>query len=179
MVRPRRQRTIGFMPNVTYFKPQGVRLREVGIIELTFDEVECLRLSEIEELSQADAAAKMQVHQSTFQRNLTSARKKVAQALINGQAIKIQGGNYKIMRIKDSQDVKNKEVLKMPKGDRTGPEGKGPRTGRGLGYCSGSDKPGFELDQPRQGIARGPRNGQGNGPRSGRGRGQGLGRKAD
>ena len=142
------------MPAVTYFKPQGVRLREVGIIELTYDEVECLRLNEIEELSQVDAAEKMQVHQSTFQRNLASARKKVAQALINGQAIKIQGGNYK-----------------MPRGDKTGPEGKGPKTGRGLGYCSGSDKPGYESDQPRQGRARGSRDGQGGG------RGRNAGRR--
>ncbi len=166
MARPRRFRNIEFMPDVTYFKPQGVRLREVGITELTYVELECLRLSEIENLSQADAAEKMQVHQSTFQRNLASARKKVAQALINGQAIKIHGGAFK-----------------MPKGDKTGPEGKGPKTGRGLGYCNGNDKPGYESDQPRQGMARGPRNGQGNGPRTGRGRGQrvgrGLGRKTD
>ena len=44
MVRPRIQRNIEFMPDVTYFKPQGVRLRDVGITELTYDEVECLRL---------------------------------------------------------------------------------------------------------------------------------------
>ncbi len=166
MVRPRIQRNIEFMPDVTYFKPQGVRLRDVGITELTYDEVECLRLSEIENLSQVDAAEKMQVHQSTFQRNLSSARKKIATALINGQAIKIHGGTYK-----------------MPKGDKTGPEGKGPKTGRGLGYCSGSDKPGYESDQPTQGMARGPRNGQGNGPKDGRGRGagrgRGLGRRTD
>ena len=176
MARPRRARRIRFMPDVTYFKPQGIRIRDLEIIELTFDEIECVRLSEIKELSQVDAAKKMKIHQSTFQRSLARARKKIADALINGKAIKIQGGIYKIQRIRNSQDVKNKEVLNMSKGDKTGPEGKGPKTGRGLGYCSGNDKPGYMSDQPTQGMARGPRDGQGNGPRNGRGRGQGRGR---
>ena len=159
MVRPRRARRIRFMPDVTYFKPQGIRIRNLEIIELTFDEIECVRLSEIKELSQVDAAKKMKIHQSTFQRSLARARKKIADALINGKAIKIQGGIYK-----------------MPKGDKTGPEGKGPKTGRGLGFCSGNDKAGYLSDQPTQGMARGPRDGQGNGrPRTGRGQGRGRG----
>jgi predicted DNA-binding protein (UPF0251 family) len=166
MARPRRFRRINFMPNVTYFKPIGIRLRDLKETELTFDELESIRLSDVEKLSQLEAAEKMQIHQSTFQRNLARAREKIANALVNGQAIKIHGG-----------------VFKMPKGDKTGPEGKGPKTGRGLGYCNGNDKPGFESDQPRQGMARGPRDGQGNGSRTGRGRGQrvgrGLGRKTD
>ena len=64
----------------------------------------------------------------------------------------------------------------MPNKNGTGPEGKGPKTGRGLGYCSGNDKPGYMSDQPTQGMARGPRNGQANGPKDGRGRVQGRGR---
>ena len=159
MARPRRARRIRFMPDVTYFKPQGIMIRNLEITELTFDEIECVRLSEIKELSQVDAAKKMKIHQSTFQRSLAKARKKIADALINGKAIKIQGGIYK-----------------MPKGDKTGPEGKGPKTGRGLGYCSGNDKAGYLSDQPTQGMARGPRDGQGNGrPRTGRGQGRGRG----
>jgi len=159
MARPRRARRIRFMPDVTYFKPQGIMIRNLEITELTFDEIECVRLSEIKELSQVDAAKKMKIHQSTFQRSLARARKKIADALINGKAIKIQGGIYK-----------------MPKGDKTGPEGKGPKTGRGLGFCSGNDKAGYLSDQPTQGMARGPRDGQGNGrPRTGRGQGRGRG----
>lgn len=175
MVRPRRARRIRFMPDVTYFKPQGIRIRELEITELTFDEIECVRLSDMQDLSQVGAAQKMNIHQSTFQRSLARARKKIADALINGKAIKIQGGAYKIRRIGNSQDVKNTEVLNMSRGDKTGPEGKGPKTGRGLGYCSGNDKPGYMSDQPTQGMARGPRDGQGNSPRDGRGRGRGQG----
>lgn len=64
----------------------------------------------------------------------------------------------------------------MPNKNGTGPEGKGPKTGRGLGYCSGNDKAGYLSDQPTQGMARGPRDGQGNGrPRTGRGQGRGRG----
>jgi len=49
----------------------------------------------------------------------------------------------------------------MPQGDKTGPEGKGPKTGRGLGYCSGSKEPGYKSDKPRQGLRRGLQDGQG------------------
>ena len=63
----------------------------------------------------------------------------------------------------------------MPNGDRTGPEGKGPKTGRGLGRCSGSEQAGRESDQPRQGMGRGLRDGKGS--RRGMGNGQGMGRR--
>jgi hypothetical protein len=55
----------------------------------------------------------------------------------------------------------------MPRGNKTGPEGKGPKTGRGLGYCSGNDKAGYEQDAPRQGARRGPKDGRGQGRRLG------------
>ncbi len=68
----------------------------------------------------------------------------------------------------------------MPYGDRTGPEGKGPRTGRGLGYCSDRNAPGYTADAaPRgMGYGRGPGRGfgRGRGAGYGRGRGRGLGR---
>lgn len=68
----------------------------------------------------------------------------------------------------------------MPRGDKTGPEGKGPKTGRGLGLCSGSDKPGYQNEEaPRQGRVRGPRNGTGFGPGRGMRRGLGMGRKKE
>ncbi|MFW5885772.1 MAG: DUF5320 domain-containing protein [Halanaerobium sp.] len=67
----------------------------------------------------------------------------------------------------------------MPHGDRRGPEGRGPMTGRGLGYCSGNDQPGFAADAAPQGAGRGLRNGAGRGPGFGRGcrsvRGRGMG----
>jgi len=89
MVRPRLCRRIRFSPNVTYFKPQGVRMRHLGVIELTVEETEALRLKNMKNLKQEEAAKSMNTSQSTFQRILSSAYKKITKALIEGRAIKI------------------------------------------------------------------------------------------
>ena len=89
MPRPRLCRRIEFSPNITYFKPQGVPMRELEMVELTTEEVEALRLRNIKDLEQEDAAKKMNTSQSTFQRILCSAYKKITKALIEGKAIKI------------------------------------------------------------------------------------------
>jgi len=89
MVRPRLCRRIRFNPNVTYFKPQGVPLRFLEVVELTTEEAEALRLRNIKDLEQEEAAKKMNTSQSTFQRILSSAYKKISKALIEGKAIKI------------------------------------------------------------------------------------------
>ena len=89
MVRPRLCRRIRFNPNVTYFKPQGVPMRFLEMIELTTEEAEALRLRNIKDLEQEEAAKKMNTSQSTFQRILSSAYKKITEALIEGKAIKI------------------------------------------------------------------------------------------
>jgi len=89
MSRPRLYRRINFNPEVTYFKPQGVPMRFLDVEELSLEEVEALRLKNIEDLDQIDCAKKMNTSQSTFQRIITSAYKKISMALINGKAIKI------------------------------------------------------------------------------------------
>lgn len=89
MPRPRLCRKVSFNPNVTYFKPQGVPLRLLKVVELTVEETEALRLKNVENLSQKEAAEKMETSQSTFQRILSSGYKKTAKALIEGKAIKI------------------------------------------------------------------------------------------
>ena len=89
MVRPRLCRRIRFNPNVTYFKPQGVPMRFLEVVELTTEEAEALRLRNIKDLDQEEAAKKMNTSQSTFQRILSSAYKKITEALIEGKAIKI------------------------------------------------------------------------------------------
>ena len=73
-----------------YFKPQGVSVKEQGIIELTIDEVEALRLKNIKDFSQSEAAEQMNTSQSTFQRILASAYKKVSLAIVEGKGIKIK-----------------------------------------------------------------------------------------
>jgi len=89
MTRPRLCRRIKFSPDITYFNPRGVPMRQLEVIELTVEEVEALRLRNIKDLEQEEAAQKMNTSQSTFQRILSSAYKKVTQALTEGKAIKI------------------------------------------------------------------------------------------
>ncbi len=94
MPRPRIPRRVWFTPNVTYFKPAGVRMIFLEEVILTVDEFEAIRLRDYEDLSQTEAAKKMGISQPTFQRLYESARKKIADALINGKAIRIEGGSY-------------------------------------------------------------------------------------
>jgi len=96
MPRPRLLRRIGFLPSVTYFKPAGIPLATLAEETITFDEFEALRLSDLEEFDQEKSAAKMKISQPTFHRLITTARKKIASALVNGKAIKVKGGNYQM-----------------------------------------------------------------------------------
>ncbi len=90
MARPIKPRKITFDPNVTYFKPRAVPLPMLKEVDLGADELEVIRLCDLKDLEQKEAAKKMKVSQSTLQRILTSARKKVAEALTEGKAIKIR-----------------------------------------------------------------------------------------
>ncbi len=81
-------------PKFIYFKPAGIRMYELEEITLNIEEIEAIRLSDLKKLNQSECAKIMKIHQSTFQRLLTKARNKIANALINGYAIKIEGGNY-------------------------------------------------------------------------------------
>jgi len=90
MPRPRIPRCIRFKPDVYYFKPQGIPLRELEEVVLLPDETEALKLYEIDGLEQIKASEKMKISQPTFARILGSAHKKVAEAIIRGKAVKIQ-----------------------------------------------------------------------------------------
>lgn len=89
MVRPKICRKISFNPNITYFKPKGIPLRELKSIVLHLDEYEALRLKDLEGLEQEKCAQMMNISQPTFHRLLISARKKISDAIINGKAIEI------------------------------------------------------------------------------------------
>lgn len=96
MPRPRKCRRIGNTPRVTYFKPQGVPMRELDEINLTHEGHEAIRLADLQGLNQEEAALLMGVSRHTFGRVLAEARKTVAEALIHGLALRIQGGDYVI-----------------------------------------------------------------------------------
>ena len=95
MARPRLCRRIRFSPDVTYFKPAGIRMIELEESIVTFDEFEAVRLKDLEELEETEAAKKMNLSQPTFNRLVRQARKKIADAIVHGKAIRIEGGNFK------------------------------------------------------------------------------------
>jgi len=89
MARPIKPRRVLFDPNVVYFKPRAVPMSMLKEVELGVDELETLRLCDLEGREQIKAAKEMKISQSTLQRILTSAHKKISEALIKGKAIKI------------------------------------------------------------------------------------------
>ncbi len=89
MTRPKKKRCINFDPTVTYFKPRAIPLSVLQQVDLSIDEFESLRLSDVEDIEQTSAAQKMEISQPTFNRILKQAHKKIADAIVNGKAIKI------------------------------------------------------------------------------------------
>ena len=92
MSRPRNCRRIGCMPQANYYKPRGVPFSALQHINLTYDELEAIRLADLEGLYQEKAAEKMNISRQTFGRIIESAHKKIADALVNGKAMSIEGG---------------------------------------------------------------------------------------
>lgn len=90
MVRPRKIRRIRYSPGVTYFKPRGIPLSALSEVNLNHDEFEAIRLKNVKGLDQHACAKKMKISQSTFQRILSSANQKIAEALVEGKAIRIE-----------------------------------------------------------------------------------------
>ena len=96
MARPRTCRCVGFLPNVVYFKPRGIPLVDLEEICLLVEELEAIRLKDAEGLEQEECGRLMKISQPTFHRVLESARRKIAEALIQGKAIRIEGGNFEM-----------------------------------------------------------------------------------
>jgi predicted DNA-binding protein (UPF0251 family) len=124
MPRPCCQRRIGFAPDATYFKPAGVPLRALEEVVLSLDELEALRLADLNGMYHEQAAEQMKVSRATFGRILEEARRKVTEALTAGKALRIEGG-----------PVLTKGDTNMPNKDGTGPSRGGRGMGRGLCGC--------------------------------------------
>ena len=93
MPRPTRNRKIIDPPKMSGFKPFGMPLCEVEVMELQFDEFESIKMINYQDLPQDVAAAKMGISRPTFTRIYNKALKKIAQAFVECMAIKIEGGN--------------------------------------------------------------------------------------
>ena len=92
MPRPPKSRTVQGEPRATYFKPRGVPARGLETVVLGLDELEAIRLADLEGLYQEDAATHMNISRPTFGRLVAQARHKVADALFNGKALVFAGG---------------------------------------------------------------------------------------
>lgn len=96
MPRPPKCRRVEQFPGFTFFKPTGFPLSELPEIVLSVEELEAIRLRDLMGAEHEQCAEKMSVSRPTFHRILASARQKVAQALVNGAALRITGGNFKL-----------------------------------------------------------------------------------
>ena len=94
MSRPKRERYVNSTPTVTYFKPRGVPLVDLEEVRLTVEGLEAIRLADDLGLTQTEAAQTMGVSRHTFGRVLAEARRSVARALVQGRALRIEGGHW-------------------------------------------------------------------------------------
>ncbi len=94
MSRPIKWRKVEFIPNVQHFVPSDVKLKDIEENILKIEEVEAIRLKDLEKLEQEECAVKMEISRQTFQRILNMGREKIADSIINGKAIRIEGGNF-------------------------------------------------------------------------------------
>ncbi len=97
-LRPKKTRFIKCNPGERCFKPRCRSVSELEGVVLTIDEFEVLRLSHLKGLEQEDIAKEMKIHRSTVSRILTSAHKKITDALVNIKAIKIEGGCCEVIK---------------------------------------------------------------------------------
>lgn len=93
MPRPKCCRQIFAMPEKIRFQPEGVKASIFVEVLLNLDEYEAIRLADLEGLYQAQAAARMNVSRQTFGRIIEVAHRKVADVLVNGKVLRIDGGS--------------------------------------------------------------------------------------
>ncbi len=96
MVRPRKLRKVCCLPNSDRFGPLNVKIDQSDSVLMTVDEYETIRLIDLEGFSQADCANQMNIARTTVQSMYNDARKKLAEALVNGKVLKIKGGVYQL-----------------------------------------------------------------------------------
>ena len=94
MARPVKLRCVAQLPGAGFFRPAGIPTNVLQAVRLSVEEVESIRLKDLEGLEQEECAERMHVSRPTFHRILESGRKKLADALISGKAIQIEGGTF-------------------------------------------------------------------------------------
>ncbi len=100
MPRPPKCRRVEQLPGYTCFKPAGVPISELTEVILSVEELEAIRLRDLAGHEHEACAAKMNISRPTFHRILASARQKIARALVNGESLRVEGGNFKLAQHK-------------------------------------------------------------------------------
>jgi len=154
MARPQNCRRIAFTPDVTIFKPAGIPGRTLPEVVLTLDELEAIRLADLEGLYQEDAASHMEVSRQTFGNIISSAHAKLADCIVNGKMLRIEGGSVMVLQQRRFECSDCGHAWNVPHGtgrpsscpscrsanfhraaDDRGPHGRG--RGMGHGHCGG------------------------------------------
>ena len=141
MARPRNCRRVSLMPGSKYFKPRGIPLTLLEEVILAVDEFEALRLADLEGLYQEKAAERMNVSRQTFGRIIETAHRKVAEALVKGKALKIEGGDFEMAAVRKFKCRDCRHSWELPYG-----------TGRpeGCPFCKSAD---FYRAEANKGLA--------------------------
>ncbi len=150
------------------YKPRGIPASKLDIVVVREDELEALRLCDVEGLTQDEAGERMHVSRGTIQRTVKDARKKVIGAILDGVMLELLDGSAAPEDIDSVNDSTTEGRQTMPGMDGTGPDGKGRGGGRGMGRCGGGQG---------RGMGQGRGRGQGRGMGQGRGQGQGQGQR--
>ena len=115
MPRPKCCRKVCGIPDKNYFKPRGIPLSELEEVVLNLDEYEAIRLADYEKLYQEEAAERMNISRQTFGRIIEAAHKKIADVLIKGKALKIEGGEVSFNETKPCGREKGRRAKKNTK----------------------------------------------------------------
>ena len=159
MPRPRGCRRVAGPPGCVLFKPAGVPASQLVEIVLEIDELEAVRLADLEGLYQEDAAEQMNVSRQTFGRIVSSARNKVARALVQGMSLRIEGGEIEMAEQRSFVCLDCRHEWQLPFG-----------TGRPAG-CPACGSTSIHRADKQRGAGQGPGAGKGSGRGVGRGRG--------
>ncbi|NMA55604.1 MAG: DUF134 domain-containing protein [Firmicutes bacterium] len=119
MARPKKVRFVEFVPPVQVFKPVGVPRYDLEEIVLSLEELEAIRLRNLEDLEQEECAQRMSISRPTFQRILNQAYEKVARMLTEGLALRVEGGTYKLIERRRCSACQQKFALPLGSGPET------------------------------------------------------------